>query len=65
LSWTTKRFRFNEEMDKDFEQIRGMFKQTFGLEPSNTEVQKFLLKIFKENNYKIRRMPRSNEYRIF
>jgi len=52
-------------METDFEAIRNMFKSRFGLEPSNTEVQRFLLKLFKENNYNIKRKRRSNEIIFF
>jgi len=55
---------FTDEMDKDFEMARKMFRQSFGVEPSNTQLQGFLLNIFKNQDIDIKRKPKSKNLLI-
>lgn len=62
MVWKTKRINFNHQMEQDFESIRTEFKTLFNIEPSNTEIQQFLLKVFREKKPQIVRKNRSKEW---
>jgi hypothetical protein len=64
MIWKTKQFRFNSEMEKDFELIKQTFKTSFGVDPSNTDIQRLLIKTFKEKKPQIQRKARSTEWEI-
>ena len=56
-----KVFRFDAEMQKDFEQIKRQFKEKFGVIPSNSSIITLLLQTYKNSKPNIRRKPKSRK----
>jgi hypothetical protein len=54
-----KVIRFNEEMERDIEDIKQHFNTKFRTMPSNTDIMKLLLKTYKESDMNIERVPRN------
>ena len=60
-----KTILFNEEMERDIDDIKCSFTQKFRITPSNTEIMKLLLKTYKESNLSISRKPRNkNKFEV-
>lgn len=64
MGWKLKQIRFNEQMEHDFNQVKVVFKNAFGIEPSTTQIQTILLQSFRENETKIKRKPKSKDWVI-
>lgn len=50
---------FNEEMERDLEDIKQKIRQNFGLTPSNSDVLNLIMKTFKETDIQMQRKPKS------
>lgn len=65
MSCKLKKIRFTQEMENDFNEIKHIFKLKFGIEPSNTKIQGFLLDVFKNQELEYQQKPRrKNEFII-
>ena len=53
-----RQIHFDENMERDLQEIKNQFHQKFGIMPSNTEVMNLLLKTFKEINTEMKQKPR-------
>ena len=53
--------QFDDEMDKDMNEIKSHFKSNFGVEPSNRSIMNLLLQTYKEVNPNVRRKPKSRK----
>ena len=56
-NYKPKLINFNEEMERDLDEVKRKFQQNFGLTPSNTDVINILMKTFKE--VQMQRKPKS------
>jgi flagellar basal body rod protein FlgB len=58
-NYKTKQINFNEEMERDLEDIKHTMRKNFGLNPSNTDVLNLIMKTFKEQDIQMQRKPKS------
>lgn len=52
---------FNEEMERDLDEIKQKIRQNFGLTPSNSDVFNLIMKTFKETDIEMQRKPKSKK----
>lgn len=57
----TRRICFNDEMNKDIEDIRKHFQTVFKVRPSNGDLMNLLIKTFKETKTRIKKKPKSKK----
>ena len=56
-NYKPKLINFNEEMERDLDDVKSKFQKNFGLTPSNTDIIHILMKTFKE--VEMQRKPKS------
>lgn len=54
-----KMINFNEEMERDLDEIKEKIRHNFGLSPSNSDVFNLIMKTFKETDIQMQRKPKS------
>ena len=58
-NYKPKLINFNEEMERDLEEIKNNIRHNFGVAPSNSDVLNLIMKTFKESNIEMQRKPKS------
>jgi hypothetical protein len=60
-NYKPKMINFNEEMERDLDEIKQKIRQNFGLTPSNSDVFNLIMKTFKETDIEMQRKPKSKK----
>lgn len=60
-----KKIIFDEEMDKDFNALKGILTEKFGVRASNTQCLNFLLQLNKEANLDFKIKPKTKRDIVF
>ena len=58
-NYKPKLINFNEEMERDLDEIKNKIRQNFGLTPSNSDIFNLMMKTFKETDIQMQRKPKS------
>lgn len=57
----TKKINFDEEMERDLEEMREEFKKRFNILPSNTALMNVLLQTYKNSKPNITKKPKTKK----
>lgn len=61
MVYKKREIRFNDEMDRDINDIKLVFREKFKVVPSNTNIMNLLLKTYKETKLNIIKKPRTKK----